>query len=75
MKGDGPDQHGQESSSSSRPTQYGRVSAEDFDGDDNADLSLDNALLVDDLLEEGSGKAPYYPQAPTPVCLSLRSVG
>lgn len=63
MDGDGPDQHGQESSSSSRPIHHGRVTAEDFDGDDHADLSLDNALLVDDPLDEGFGKVPCVSQS------------
>ncbi len=59
MKGNGPDPYGPESSSSSTPIQYGDVTAEDFDGDDHADLSQDNALLADDPLDEGSGKVQY----------------
>lgn len=58
MDGDGPDQHGPGSSSSSRPAHYGRVTAEDLDADDHSDLSLDNSLLADAPLDEGSGKYP-----------------
>lgn len=57
MTGPSPGLQGSESSSSSGPIQYNRVTAEDFDGDDQADLSLDNALLADDPLDEGAGKA------------------
>jgi hypothetical protein len=59
MTGLAPGPYGEQSSSSSLLARYGHATAEDFDGDDQADLSLDNALLDDDPLDEGNGKAPY----------------
>lgn len=59
MDGYRPGQNGPQSSSSSTPNQYGRVTTEEFDDDDQADLSLDDALLSDDPLGETSGKVPY----------------
>jgi len=58
MTGLSPGPNGEESSSSSGQPHYGHATAEDFDGDDQADLSLDNALLADDPLDEGATNAP-----------------
>ncbi|MCJ1457109.1 hypothetical protein MMC28_007475 [Mycoblastus sanguinarius] len=56
----GPSPGLQSGGSSSRNYLHGNRLAEDFDGDEQADLSLDNALLMeDDPLEEDNGKAPY----------------
>ena len=58
MTGRPPGPYGDGSSSSSLHARYGHVTSEDFDGDDQADLSLDTTLLDDDPLEEGPSKAP-----------------
>ena len=60
MTGRAPGAYGEQSSSSSLLARYGHATAEDFDGDDQVDLSLDNALLDDDPLDEGNGKAVYF---------------
>ena len=46
------------SSSSSNQALPNHATAEDIEDYEQADLSLDNALLADDPLE-GNGKAPY----------------
>lgn len=58
MTGPSPGIHNAESSSSSNQTSVHHATAEDFDDDDQADLSLDNALLANDPLD-GNGKASY----------------
>ena len=45
-------------SSSSNQALPGHITADDIEDYEQADLSLDNALLADDPLE-GNGKAPY----------------
>ena len=56
MTGPSPGTRGGEGSSSSG--RQGHDDFEELDGDEAADLSLDNALLADDPLEDGNGKAP-----------------
>lgn len=58
MTGPSPGLHDAGSSSSSAQALPGHATAEDFEDYEQADLSLDNALLADDPLE-GNGKAPY----------------
>ena len=58
MTGRPPVSYGDGSPSSSLHARYGHITSEDFDGDDQADLSLDTTLLGDDPLEEGPSKAP-----------------
>lgn len=58
MTGPSPGLYGDGSSSSSAQVPYDRGDLEDLDEDGEADLSLDNALLTDDPLSEGGGKAP-----------------
>lgn len=58
MTGPSPGVHNAESSSSSNQTPVPHATAEDFDDYEQADLSLDNALLADDPLD-GNGKASY----------------
>lgn len=58
MTGRPPGYYGDGSSSSSPHARYGHISSEDFDGDDQADLSLDTTLLDDDPLEDRPSKAP-----------------
>ena len=58
MTGPSPGLHSAESSSSSNQAPVGHPTAEVFDDNEQADLSLDNALLADDPLD-GNGKASY----------------
>ena len=58
MTGSSPGPNGQESSSSSVPLDYHHAAAEDLDGDDQADLGTDNALLADDPPDEEAVNAP-----------------
>ncbi len=58
MTGRPPGSYGDGGSSSSLHARYGHITSEDFDGDDQADLSLDTTLLEDDPLEEGPSIAP-----------------
>ena len=58
MTGLSPGSNGEPSSSLSLLARYGHATTDDFDGDDQADLSLDNTLLEDDPINDGSGKAP-----------------
>ena len=58
MTGPSPGVHDAGSSSSSNPGLPDYTTAEDIEYYEQADLSLDNALLADDPLE-GNGKAPY----------------
>ena len=58
MTGPSPGLHDAGDSSSSVQALPGHATAEDFEDYEQADLSLDNALLADDPLE-GNGKAPY----------------
>ena len=59
MTGLSPGSPGEGSSSSTARLQHAKPSAEDFDGDDRGDLSVDNALLDDDPLDEGSVNTSY----------------
>ena len=58
MTGPSPGLHDVGSSSSSNRVSIGHPLAEDIEDYEQADLSLDNALLEDDPLE-GNGKASY----------------
>lgn len=58
MTGPLPGLHDAGSSSMSNQALPGHATAEDIDDYEQADLSLENALLADDPLE-GNGKAPY----------------
>ena len=58
MTGPSPGINSAESSSSSNRAPLGHATAEDFNDDEQADLSLDNALLDDDPLDD-NGKASY----------------
>lgn len=58
MTGAAPGPQDPESSSSSRPRHNNQVSPNSLDLDDQADLSLDNALLADDPLDEFAGNNP-----------------
>ena len=58
MTGPSPGSHNDGSPSSSNQTPLGHATAEVFDDDEQADGSLDDALLADDPLE-GNGKASY----------------
>ena len=58
MTGPSPGLHDAGNSSSSSQALPGHTTAEDIEDYEQADLSLDNALLADDPLE-GNGKAPY----------------
>ena len=58
MNGDRPNLSGVESSSSSKSKPHGPFMEDDLDGDDEGDLSLDNAILADDPLDKSAGKAP-----------------
>ena len=58
MNGDGRNLHHTERPSSSRLAASSHATVEDYDRDDEGDLSLDSALLADDPLVEGTGKAP-----------------
>lgn len=58
MTGPSPGLHEAGSSSSSNKPLPGHATAEDIEDYEQADLSLDNALLADDFVE-GNGKAPY----------------
>lgn len=58
MTGPSPGIHNAESSSSSNQTSVHQATVEDFDDYEQADLSLDNALLADDPLNS-NGKASY----------------
>lgn len=62
MTGPSPGLHDVGSSSSSNQIPLGHPSAEEIEDYEQADLSLDNALLEDDPLE-GNGKASYSPPA------------
>ena len=59
MTGPSPGLHDAGSSSSSSQTPVGHATAEDFEDYEQADLSLDNALLADDPLDGDNGKASY----------------
>ena len=58
MTGPSPGLHDAESSSSSSQTPLGHATLEDFEDDEQADVSLENALLAEDPLES-NGKASY----------------
>ena len=58
MTGPPPGLHDVGSSSSSNQVSIGHPSVEEIEDYEQADLSLDNALLEDDPLE-GNGKASY----------------
>ena len=58
MTGPSPGLHDVGSSSSSNQVSIGHPSAEEIEDYEQADLSLDNALLEDDPLE-GNGKPSY----------------
>ena len=47
-----------EGSSQARQQASDRASIDDLDGDETADLSLDNALLADDPLDGNAKKTP-----------------
>ena len=58
MTGPSPGLHDSESSSSSNQAPVSHATTRDFDDYEQADLSLNNALLADDPLD-GNGKASY----------------
>ena len=58
MTGPSPGLHNAGSSSLSNQDLPGHATAEDIEDYEQADLSLENALLADDPLED-NGKAPY----------------
>ena len=58
MNSDERNVHNSESPSSSRLAASRHAIAEEYERDEEGDLSLDNALLADDPLDEGTGKAP-----------------
>ena len=51
-------QHATASSSSHRTTRQQRAALDELDGDEAADLSLDNTLLADDPLAEEEEQTP-----------------
>ena len=58
MTGPSPGSYNSESSSSSSRAPSGQPTVEDFEDYEQANLSLENALLADDPLD-GNGKATY----------------